>query len=461
MKSRFAPSPTGYLHIGGARTALFAWLWAKKNQGKFILRIEDTDKERSTKESVEVILQGMEWLGLGYDKGPIFQSDRIERYQAVVSSLIDNGKAYYCNCSKQRLDSLRENLMKKGEKPKYDGCCRKKNLTRGVVRFLNPDEGHVLFKDYVKGDIEFANIELDDLIIARADGSPTYNLTVVVDDHDMGIDCVIRGDDHINNTPKQINLYKALSWKLPDFAHVPMILGTDGARLSKRHGAVNILSYRDEGYLPKALLNYIVRLGWSHGDQELFSINEMIELFDLKDINKSPASFNKDKLVWLNQNYIKSTKIDELVNHLKYHLDKKSINTNTGPKIENVVESLRDRSKTLIEMTENCAMFYQDFDSFDPDLAKKFFQAESRPILENLLSDLEALDLWTADEIHNVIKKICENRDISFAKAGQPFRLALSGNGKSGSIDKSAQLVGKNRTLSRLKMAIDFIENHS
>ena len=461
MKSRFAPSPTGYLHIGGARTALFAWLWAKKNQGKFILRIEDTDEERSTKESVEVILQGMEWLGLGYDKGPIFQSDRIERYQAVVSSLIDNGKAYYCNCSKQRLDSLREDLMKKGEKPKYDGCCRKKNHTRGVVRFLNPDEGHVLFKDYVKGDIEFANIELDDLIIARADGSPTYNLTVVVDDHDMGIDCVIRGDDHINNTPKQINLYKALSWKLPDFAHVPMILGTDGTRLSKRHGAVNILSYRDEGYLPKALLNYIVRLGWSHGDQELFSINEMIELFDLKDINKSPASFNKDKLIWLNQNYIKTTKIDELVNHLKYHLDKMSINTKTGPQIENVVESLRDRSKTLIEMTENCAMFYQDFDSFDSDLAKKFFQVESRQILENLLSDLEALDLWTADEIHNVIKKICENRDIGFAKVGQPFRLALSGNGKSGSIDKSAQLVGKNRTLSRLKMAIDFIENHS
>ena len=461
MKSRFAPSPTGYLHIGGARTALFAWLWAKKNQGKFILRIEDTDKERSTKESVEVILQGMEWLGLGYDKGPIFQSDRIERYQAVVSSLIDNGKAYYCNCSKQRLDSLREDLMKKGEKPKYDGCCRKKNLTRGVVRFLNPDEGHVLFKDYVKGDIEFANIELDDLIIARADGSPTYNLTVVVDDHDMGIDFVIRGDDHINNTPKQINLYKALGWSLPTFAHVPMILGGDGARLSKRHGAVNILSYRDEGYLPKALLNYIVRLGWSHGNQELFSISEMIDLFDLKDINKAPASFNKDKLVWLNQSYIKTTEINELLNHLQYHLDRQSINTNNGPNIKDVVESLRDRSKTLIEMANSCTMFYQDFDSFDSDLAKNVFQTKSRTILESLYSSLEALDSWTAEEIHNVIMKICKNRNIGFAKVGQPFRLALSGNGKSGSIDKSAQLVGKDRTLSRLKMAIDFIENHS
>ena len=460
MKSRFAPSPTGYLHIGGARTALFAWLWAKKNQGEFILRIEDTDKERSTKESVEVILQGMEWLGLDYDKGPIFQSDRIERYQAVISLLIDSDKAYYCNCSKQRLDSLREDLMKKGEKPKYDGCCRKKNLTDGVVRFLNPNDKAVLFEDYVKGNIEFANSELDDLVIARADGSPTYNLTVVVDDHDMGIDFVIRGDDHINNTPKQINLYKALGWSLPTFAHVPMILGGDGARLSKRHGAVNILSYRDEGYLPKALLNYIVRLGWSHGNQELFSISEMIDLFDLKDINKAPASFNKDKLVWLNQSYIKTTEINELLNHLQYHLDRQSINTNNGPNIKDVVESLRDRSKTLIEMANSCTMFYQDFDSFDSDLAKNVFQTKSRTILESLYSSLEALDSWTAEEIHNVIMKICKNRNIGFAKVGQPFRLALSGNGKSGSIDKSAQLVGKDRTLSRLKMAIDFIENH-
>jgi len=461
MKSRFAPSPTGYLHIGGARTALFAWLWAKKNQGEFILRIEDTDKERSTKESVEVILQGMEWLGLDYDKGPIFQSDRIERYQAVISLLIDSDKAYYCNCSKQRLESLREDLMKKGEKPKYDGCCRKKNLTDGVVRFLNPNDKAVLFEDYVKGNIEFANSELDDLVIARADGSPTYNLTVVVDDHDMGIDFVIRGDDHINNTPKQINLYKALGWSLPTFAHVPMILGGDGARLSKRHGAVNILSYRDEGYLPKALLNYIVRLGWSHGNQELFSISEMIDLFDLKDINKAPASFNKDKLVWLNQSYIKTTEINELLNHLQYHLDRQSINTNNGPNIKDVVESLRDRSKTLIEMANSCTMFYQDFDSFDSDLAKNVFQTKSRTILESLYSSLEALDSWTAEEIHNVIMKICKNRNIGFAKVGQPFRLALSGNGKSGSIDKSAQLVGKDRTLSRLKMAIDFIENHS
>ncbi len=460
MKSRFAPSPTGYLHIGGARTALFAWLWAKKNQGEFILRIEDTDKERSTKESVEVILQGMEWLGLDYDKGPIFQSDRIERYQAVISLLIDSDKAYYCNCSKQRLDSLREDLMKKGEKPKYDGCCRKKNLTDGVVRFLNPNDKAVLFEDYVKGNIEFANSELDDLVIARADGSPTYNLTVVVDDHDMGIDFVIRGDDHINNTPKQINLYKALGWSLPTFAHVPMILGGDGARLSKRHGAVNILSYRDEGYLPKALLNYIVRLGWSHGNQELFSISEMIDLFDLKDINKAPASFNKDKLVWLNQSYIKTTEINELLNHLQYHLDRQSININNGPNIKDVVESLRDRSKTLIEMANSCTMFYQDFDSFDSDLAKNVFQTKSRTILESLYSSLEALDSWTAEEIHNVIMKICKNRNIGFAKVGQPFRLALSGNGKSGSIDKSAQLVGKDRTLSRLKMAIDFIENH-
>jgi len=410
---------------------------------------------------VDVILQGMGWLGLDYDEGPIFQSDRNKRYQAVISSLIDSDKAYYCNCSKQRLDTLREDLIKKGEKPKYDGCCRKKNLTNGVVRFLNPDEGQVLFKDYVKGSIEFSNSELDDLIIARADGSPTYNLTVVVDDHDMDIDCIIRGDDHINNTPKQINLYKALGWNLPCFAHVPMILGGDGTRLSKRHGAVNILSYRDEGFLPKALLNYIVRLGWSHGDQELFSINEMIDLFDLNNINKAPASFNHDKLVWLNQSYIKSTGISELVDQLKYHLDKQSINALDGPNIEDVVESLRDRSKTLVEMAQSCAMFYRDFDSFDSDLAKKLFQAKSKPILESLLSELKNLDLWTADKIHIVINGICEKRNIGFGRVGQPFRLALSGNGKSGSIDKSAQLVGKDRTLSRLKMAIDFIESHS
>jgi len=459
MKSRFAPSPTGYLHIGGARTALFAWLWAKKNNSKFVLRIEDTDKERSSQDSVDAILQGIDWLGLSYDEGPIYQSDRFERYKEVVSQLLDNGKAYYCECTKERLEEMREAQMASGDKPKYDGCCRDKKLISGVVRFLNPDNGTVSFNDYVKGVIEIANSELDDLIIARSDGSPTYNLTVVVDDHDMNIECVIRGDDHINNTPKQINLYESLGWYIPRFAHVPMILGSDGSRLSKRHGAVNLMTYRDAGFLPKALLNYIVRLGWSHGDQEIFSVDEMIKLFELKNINKSSASFNQEKLDWINQSYIKTTEINELVSELEWHLNQLSIDLSDGPDIKEVIEALRDRSKSLVDMAKNCVMFYHDFEDFDSDLAIKFFNLESRPVLGDLLINLETLDQWSAEHIHEVIQSICQSRNIGFGKVGQPLRLAISGDGKAGSIDKSAQLVGKKRVLLRLKMATDWIDN--
>ena len=459
MKSRFAPSPTGYLHIGGARTALFAWLWAKKNNSKFVLRIEDTDKERSSQDSVDAILQGIDWLGLSYDEGPIYQSDRFERYKEVVSQLLDNGKAYYCECTKERLEEMREAQMASGDKPKYDGCCRDKKLKSGVVRFLNPDNGTVSFNDYVKGVIEIANSELDDLIIARSDGSPTYNLTVVVDDHDMNIECVIRGDDHINNTPKQINLYESLGWYIPRFAHVPMILGSDGSRLSKRHGAVNLMTYRDAGFLPKALLNYIVRLGWSHGDQEIFSVDEMIKLFELKNINKSSASFNQEKLDWINQSYIKTTEIDELVSELEWHLNQLSIDLSDGPDIKEVIEALRDRSKSLVDMAKNCVMFYHDFEDFDSDLAIKFFNLESRPVLGDLLINLETLDQWSAEHIHEVIQSICQSRNIGFGKVGQPLRLAISGDGKAGSIDKSAQLVGKKRVLLRLKMATDWIDS--
>ena len=459
MKSRFAPSPTGYLHIGGARTALFAWLWAKKNNSKFALRIEDTDKERSTQNSVEAILQGIDWLGLSYDEGPIYQSDRLERYKEVVSQLLDDGKAYYCECTKERLVGMREAQMISGDKPKYDGCCRDKKLKSGVVRFLNPENGTVSFNDYIKGEIEIANSELDDLIITRSDGSPTYNLTVVVDDHDMNIECVIRGDDHINNTPKQINLYESLGWNIPRFAHVPMILGSDGSRLSKRHGAVNLMSYRDAGFLPKALLNYIVRLGWSHGDQEIFSVDEMIKSFELKNINKSSASFNQEKLDWINQSYIKTTEINELVSELEWHLNQLSIDLSDGPDIKEVIEALRDRSKSLVDMAKNCVMFYHDFEDFDSDLAIKFFNLESRPVLGDLLINLETLDQWSAEHIHEVIQSICQSRNIGFGKVGQPLRLAISGDGKAGSIDKSAQLVGKKRVLLRLKMATDWIDN--
>ena len=461
MKSRFAPSPTGYLHIGGARTALFAWLWAKKHDSRFVLRIEDTDKDRSTQDSVDAILQGIGWLGLSYDEGPIFQSARLERYKEILSQLFDQGKAYYCECTKERLEEMREALIARGDKPKYDGCCRNKKLKSGVIRFLNPDNGTVSFSDYVKGKIEISNTELDDLIIARSDGSPTYNLTVVVDDHDMEIECVIRGDDHINNTPKQINLYEALDWNIPRFAHVPMILGADGSRLSKRHGALNLMSYRDAGFLPKALLNYIVRLGWSHGNQEIFSVADMINLFELENINKSSASFNKDKLEWINHSYIKTTEINELVSELEWYLNQLSINLSDGPDIKEVVEVLRDRSKSLVDMAQNCLMFYHDFEDFDSNLVIKFFHLESRPVLDDLLTNLETLEQWSAEHIHEVIQNICESRNIGFGKVGQPFRLAISGDGKAGSIDKSAELVGKERVLLRLKMAIDWVDTCS
>ena len=461
MKSRFAPSPTGYLHIGGARTALFAWLWAKKTSSKFVLRIEDTDKERSTQASVDAILEGMEWLGLDYDEGPIYQSDRTDRYNEVINVLLANGKAYYCDCSKDRLEQMRESQIANKEKPKYDGCCRQKSLNNGVIRFLNPDEGSVIFNDFVKGEVSIANSELDDLIISRSDGTPTYNLTVVVDDHDMQIDCVIRGDDHINNTPKQINLYEALGWDVPKFAHVPMILGSDGSRLSKRHGALNLLSYRDDGFLPEALLNYLVRLGWSSGDQEIFSIGEMIELFELENINNSPASFNQEKLDWMNQSYIKTTSLSNLIQHLSWHLDRLNINLDNGPSINNLVKFLRERSKSLVDMAQSCVMFYTDFDGFDEAQANKTFKVNSKEVLEDLVDRLSVINDWNAENIHYVIESICEARSIGFGKVGQPFRLALSGDGKSGSIDISAQFVGKERTLSRLKMAIDWINSQN
>jgi len=457
MKSRFAPSPTGYLHIGGARTALFAWLWAKRQHGKFILRIEDTDLERSTQQSVDAILDGMRWLGLEHDEGPYYQTDRFDRYKAVIQQLLDEDKAYYCECSAERLQILREELMAKGEKAKYDGCCQHKNLTSGVVRFRNPAEGNVVFSDIVKGEISVNNKELDDLIIARSDSTPTYNLTVVVDDYDMEIDCVIRGDDHINNTPRQINLYQALDWALPEFAHLPMILGGDGARLSKRHGAVSVMAYRDAGFLPEALLNYLVRLGWSHGDQEVFSIDEMIKLFDLKDVNKAPGSFDQDKLLWLNQEYIKTADTQHMIDQLAWHLNEQAIDISGGPDITKVIDALRERCKTLVEMAENMKMFYQDFKSFDEKVASKQFKPAAEPIITALIAKYSELEDWSSEAIHDIVKQVCDEQDVGFGKVGQPFRLALSGTGNAGSIDTVAELVGKNRTIERLNMALDYI----
>jgi len=456
MSSRFAPSPTGYLHLGGARTALYAWLWAKQNNRNFILRIEDTDRERSTNESIKAILDGMKWLGLDYDEGPYYQTKRYDRYDEVINELINNNHAYFCNCSQERIDNVRDEQRKKGLVPKYDGHCRSKNLTEGVVRFKNPFDGSVSFSDEIKGDISIDNAQLDDLIIKRSDGNPTYNLTVVVDDHDMQIETVIRGDDHINNTPKQINLYKALNWSVPKFAHLPMILGSDGSRLSKRHGAVSVIAYKNKGYLPEAFLNYLLRLGWSYGDQEIFPVNEMIKLFSLKNVNNSPAAFDEEKLLWLNHEYIKKYSNEELLLRLDGLIKEANIDIYSGPNISDVLNYLKDRSKTLLEIIEGMKIFYDDFDSFDNDKANKFFSKESLSLLSELMSLLKGLEDWKKEKIHLCIEQICQKNSIGFGKIGQPFRLALTGHGNAGSIDSLAELIGKEKSLNRLVKAIQY-----
>jgi glutamyl-tRNA synthetase len=465
LKTRFAPSPTGFLHLGGARTALFCYLQARAHDGSFILRIEDTDLERSTPESVQAILDGMNWLGLDYDEGPYYQTRRFPRYAEVVQLLLDGDKAYHCYCSKQRVEAIREGQMKAGIKPRYDGHCRDlKDQANGpgfidkpVVRFRNPTQGEVVFNDLVRGQIRISNGELDDLVIARPDGSPTYNFTVVVDDIDMGITQVIRGDDHINNTPRQINIYRALGAELPDFAHVPMILGEDGARLSKRHGAVSVMQYRDDGYLPQALLNYLVRLGWSHGDQEVFSLGEMIEKFDIHDVNRKPSSFNKEKLDWLNQQYMKNLPSDEVAVHLLWHFDRAGLSKETGPPLADLVSVQADRVKTLREMTEQSRAFYEDFDQFDPTAAKKHL----RPVAENSLraigGKLADLSTWEPEQLDSVVRLTAEEREVGMGKIAQPLRVALTGTAVSPSIDKTLWLTGRDRSLARIARALEYV----
>jgi len=464
VRTRFAPSPTGYLHVGGARTALFSWLYARKMGGKFILRIEDTDLERSTQESVDAILEGMEWLGLDYDEGPFYQTKRFDRYKEVIQQLMDQGDAYYCYCSKEELEALREEQRAAKQKPRYDGRWRDRTDSipgvEPVIRFKNPLEGSVIVNDLVRGDIEFQNSELDDLIIARADGSPTYNLTVVVDDMDMGLTHVIRGDDHINNSPRQINLYKALGAELPTFAHVPMILGDDGARLSKRHGAVSVMSYRDEGFLPEALLNYLVRLGWSHGDQELFSVEQMIELFDIADVNKAASSFNTEKLIWLNQQYIKDSSPEHIAKHLAWHLEQQSIDTTNGPELTKVIALQQDRSKTLVEMAENSAFFYKEPEQYDEKAAKKHL-LKSAEVLQDMHQRLDAIKEWLAEPIHAEIKACATACELGMGKIAQPIRVSLTGNTISPSIDITLELVGKKRTLSAIEKALGWIADQA
>ncbi|GMQ97437.1 MAG: glutamate--tRNA ligase [Gammaproteobacteria bacterium] len=461
IRTRFAPSPTGYLHIGGARTALFSWLYARKHGGTFVLRIEDTDLERSTKESVNAILEGMAWLGLEYDEGPFFQTDRFPRYKAVIQKLLDENKAYYCYCSKEELDQMRAEQMARKQKPRYDGRCRHGKEPREgvppVVRFKNPIDGDVIVNDAVKGKVVFSNNELDDLIIARSDGSPTYNLTVVVDDLDMAINHVIRGDDHLNNTPRQINILNALGAALPVYAHVPMILGEDGARLSKRHGDVSVMDYRNQGYLPEALLNYLVRLGWSHGDQEIFSLDEMIELFDITDVNNSASIFNPGKLLWLNQHYIINSPPAHVARHLSRHLGERSIDPAVGPDIESVVVALQERSKTLTEMADMSLFFYTDVDTYDEKAAKKHLKYDIIEPLTTLRDTLAALTSWKKELIHAAIITTAETFGLKLGKIAQPVRVAVSGGAVSPPIDITLELLGKETTLRRIQRAVDYI----
>jgi glutamyl-tRNA synthetase len=463
IKTRFAPSPTGYLHVGGARTALFSWLYARKHAGNFVLRIEDTDLERSTQQSVDAIFDGMNWLGLDCDEGPYYQSKRFLRYEQVIQQLLDQGDAYYCTCSKERLEQLRTTQMQNKQKPRYDGCCRDKNhaktTTQAVIRFRNPVAGGVTINDLVKGSITIANQELDDLIIARSDGSPTYNLTVVVDDMDMGITHVIRGDDHINNTPRQINILQALQVELPCYAHVPMILGADGARLSKRHGAVSVMQYRDDGYLPAALLNYLVRLGWSHGDQEIFSLAEMTQLFDLADVNVSASTFNPEKLLWLNHQYMMNSDPADVAQHLDWHLQQRKIDVTTGPDPVDLVMAQRERCKTLVEMADASVYFYHDFDQYDEKAAKKNFKQGSDEVLQRLHDEFSQSADWQGEKLHQIVLDVAEVLALKLGKVAQPLRVAVCGMAVSPAIDVTLSLLGREKTLTRLLRAIKYIKN--
>lgn len=461
IRTRFAPSPTGFLHVGGARTALFCYLQARAVKGVFILRIEDTDLERSTPESVQAILDGMGWLGLDYDEGPYYQTKRFDRYAEVVAALLEEGKAYHCYCSKERIDALREEQMKIGVKPRYDGHCRDGaepvKGVKPVVRFRNPVEGDVVFDDLVRGRISISNGELDDLVIARPDGSPTYNFTVVVDDMDMGVTLVIRGDDHINNTPRQINIYRALGAELPEFAHVPMILGDDGARLSKRHGAVGVLQYRDDGYLPQALLNYLVRLGWSHGDQEIFSLQEMIDKFDIRDVNRKASAFNTEKLDWLNQQYMKNLPAGEVAQHLSWHFERAGIDPTTGASLADLVSVQADRVKTLREMTDQSRVFYENFSEFDAGAAKKHLRPVAEQPLRAIGGRLADLAKWDPERLNEAVRITAEELGVGMGKIAQPLRVALTGTAISPSIDKTLWLAGRERSLARISRALQYV----
>jgi glutamyl-tRNA synthetase len=456
--TRFAPSPTGMLHIGGVRTALFSWLQARRHGGKFILRVEDTDRERSTDEAVRVILEGMRWLGLNEDEGPYFQTQRYDRYREVIGQMLAKGLAYKCYCSKAELDAMREAQLARKEKPRYDGRWRDSTATppagvTPVIRFRNPLAGAVVVNDLVHGRTLFQNTELDDLIIQRSDGNPTYNFCVVVDDLDMGITHVIRGDDHLNNTPRQINMLTALGATPPVYAHVPMILGADGAKLSKRHGAVSVLEYQKDGYLPDALLNYLVRLGWSHGDQEYFTREEMIAAFDIGDVNKAASAFNPDKLLWLNQQHIMKASRATLVAALREQLALLGVVTDDATLLAGVVEAQRERAKTLKEMAQSSRFFFEE-PVVDPKAVAKNLTPEALVMLGELRGTLVSLADWSAPAIHNLLQEFAAMHSMGLGKVAQPLRVALTGGTVSPPIDATVALLGKDRSLARLDAAI-------
>lgn len=461
VRTRFAPSPTGFLHIGGARTALFSWAFAKKNAGKFILRIEDTDVARSTPEAVQAIIDGMHWLGLDYDEGPFYQMQRMDRYKQVLQTMLDAGTAYYCYCTKDELDALRESQMEQGAKPRYDGRWRPesgKTLAAPpqdippVIRFKNPQVGNVVWRDLVKGEISIANQELDDLIIARADGTPTYNFCVVVDDWEMGITQVIRGDDHVNNTPRQINMLLALGATIPQYAHLSMILGSDGQKLSKRHGAVSVMQYHEDGYLPEAILNYLARLGWSHGDEEIFSMQQFCQWFDLDHITSSAAQFNTEKLNWLNAHYIKLADNTTLAADITIRLAKLNIKVTEQPPLLEVIGLYKERVNTLNELATNIAYFYQ-LPIQDAAAAEKHLTADIMPAMANLVALLKNVD-WQAEAIHQAINEVVIQHTLKFPKIAMPLRVMLTGIAQSPSIDQVMALLGKTEVLSRIEAAL-------
>ncbi len=463
VRTRFAPSPTGYLHVGGARTALFCWLFARHHGGDFILRIEDTDRERSTQASVDAILDAMKWLALDYDEGPYYQSERFDRYAEYVQRLLDEHKAYHCYCTPQELDAMRTEQRAKGVKPRYDGRCRARTgpppaAIAPVVRFKNPVDGNVVIEDLIKGRIVISNNELDDLIIARPDGTPTYNFTVVIDDLEMDITHVIRGDDHVNNTPRQINIFAALDAAPPKYAHVPMILGPDGQRLSKRHGAVGVMQFREDGYLPEALINYLVRLGWSHGDQEIFSRRELCELFDLPDVNRAASVFDTDKLNWLNQHYIKSADTASLAGLLEEQLLKRGVDVADGPDLPILVDIQRDRAKTLAEMAEKSLFAFGDLEGYSEKAAAKHLKPVAVEGLAAVRERLAGVDPWQPEAIHEAVVSSAEAVGIKLGKLAQPLRVAVTGSDMSPSIDSTLLLVGRDRTLARIDAALAYIE---